>query len=106
MIHDTVNAILEAEKQADLDIAKATEDAKESILQAEKEAEKIRHDVVERMKIERKKTVEAAVADAEKQYNQILTSGKQNAQRLLSATDVQKAVDFIKEKVIEKYVHC
>ena len=105
MIHETVNAILEAEEKVAKDIAQATEDAKESVMQAEKEAERIRSEVVTRMKAERKKTAETAAADAEKQYNQILASGKQNAQRLLSTTDTTEAVDFIKEKVFSTYVH-
>ncbi len=105
MIHETINAILAAEQATADEIARATEDAKESIIQAEKEAEKIRSEVVARMKAERKKTVEAATADAEKQYNQILASGKQNAQRILSSTDLSKAIGFIKEKVTETYVH-
>lgn len=105
MIHETVNAILETEEAVAKEIAQATEDAKESVLQAEKEAERIRSEVIARMKNERKKTVEAATADGEKQYNQILASGKQNAQRLLSTTDTTAAVEFIKEKVLSGYVH-
>ena len=105
MIQDTINAVLKAEQQAAQDIARATEDAKDSIAQAEKEAERIRSEVVVRMKSERQKTVEAATADAEKQYVQILTSGKQNAQRILSTTELTPAIDFIKEKVTERYVH-
>jgi len=106
MIHETVDAILAAEDQVAREIAQATEDAKESVQQAEKEAERIRTEVVTRMKAERKKTAEAAMADGEKQYTQILASGKQNAQRLLSSTDLTSAVEYIKEKVTATYVHC
>ncbi len=106
MIHETVDAILAAEDQVAREIAQATEDAKESVQQAEKEAERIRAEVVTRMKVERKKTAEAAMADGEKQYTQILASGKQNAQRLLSSTDLTPAVEYIKEKVTATYVHC
>ena len=106
MIHETVDAILAAEEKVARDIAQATEDAKESVQQAEKEAERIRADVVARMKVERKKSAEAAMADGEKQYTQILASGKQNAQRLLTATDLGPAVDYIKKKVTAAYVHC
>ncbi|MBO4539329.1 MAG: hypothetical protein J5781_03555 [Clostridia bacterium] len=106
MIHETVDAILAAEDKVAKEIAQATEDAKESVQQAEKEAERIRTEVVVRMKAERKKTAEAAMADGEKQYTQILASGKQNAQRLLSSTDLTPAVEYIKEKVTATYVHC
>lgn len=106
MIHETVDAILAAEERVARDIAQATEDAKESVQQAEKEAERIRAEVVIRMKSERKKSAEAAIADGEKQYTQILASGKQNAQRILTATDLGPAVDYIKNKVIAAYVDC
>lgn len=105
MIHEAVNEILAVEEKMAQEIARTTEDAKESVVQAEVQAEKIRADVVTKMKADRRKAVEEANADGEKQFNQIVASGKQNAQRLLSTTDRAKAVEFIKEKVLSGYVH-
>ena len=104
MIHDAVNEILKVEEEVSGQIARTMEDAKETVMQAEKEAEKIRADAVVRMKEENRRSADVARQDAEKQYNQIMASGKQNAQRLLSGTDVTSAADFIKQKVLSAYV--
>ncbi len=105
MIHDTVQEIIAAEKEAERMNAQALEDARVSVAQAEKESEKITKDVVDMVKEERRKVVANALSDGEKLYNQIVAGGKQNVARLQNATDTDKAAQFIKEKVFSEYVN-
>lgn len=105
MITDTVNAILEAEKQAEEITSSASEEAKVIVSQAETEAEKIRLDAVEKVKKERTKVIESAVKEGDASYAKIVLAGKKQSDKIENGTALDKAADFIKEKVLTEYVN-
>ena len=104
MIQDTVNDILLAEQEADKITADANEEAKRIVTTAEENAAKLRAETVRSVKEERKKVVESAEQEGNAQYEQILLAGKKRADALRQGTDVDKAAEFIKNKVLEGYV--
>ena len=104
MIQDTVHEILKAEAEADKITADANEEAKRIVTIAEENAAKLRLETVRSVKVERKQVVESAEKEGDAQYEQILLAGKKTADRLQKDTDVTKAVEFIKSKVLEGYV--
>lgn len=103
MITDTINAILEAEQQANHMLAQASEDAKNMVADADNECEKIRNIAKDAVKEDRKKVVESATKEGETEYEKIILSGKNSADKLKKSTDTTKAVEFIKEKVLTSY---
>ena len=104
MIQDTVNEILKAEAEAEKITADANEEAKRVVTLAEENATKLRAETVRSVKEERKKVVESAEKEGDAQYEQILLAGKSRADGLRKNTDVKKAAEFIKNKVLEGYV--
>ena len=104
MIQDTVNEILKAEAEADNITADANEEAKRVVTLAEENATKLRAETVRAVKEERKQVVASAEKEGDAQYEQILLAGRSRADRLRKDTDVKKAVEFIKDKVLEGYV--
>lgn len=105
MLKDTLNEILKAEQEADEIMAKAEEDAKQAVLSAELECDRIRKTTVKAVKEERKKVVESATKEGDVQYAKILSIGNQTAEKMAKETDVAVAVKFIKEKVLSGYVN-
>ena len=103
MLKDTILEIKEVEKEADEMCAKALEDAKNAVISADEESNRIKIDAVNQVKAERKKVIEAAEKDATKQYDLIINSGIERAKELKEKTDTSKAVDFIKEKLVSSY---
>ncbi len=103
MVTDTINAILEAEEKANQMTSQAAEDAKAMVIDADAECEKIRNIAKEAVKEDRKKTVESATKEGDSQYEKIVLSGKRSADELKAQTDIAKAVEFIKEKVLKSY---
>lgn len=104
MIEETVNAILKAEKEAKEMEDQAMSDAKAMVANASEEADKIRKNAVFKVKEERLKVVEQAESEGEKQADAILKIGIKTASTLAEKTNIEKAVEIIKEKVIKKYV--
>ena len=105
MINDTLNEILQAEEEAAQIMQRAEEDAKQTVISADAECEKIRKTTVKAVKEERKKVVESANREGDKQYAKILEAGVTVAQNMERNTDVTEAVKFIKEKVLSNYVN-
>lgn len=103
MVTETINAILEAEEKANQMISQATEEAKAMVVSADIECEKIRNIAKEAVKEDRKKTVESATKEGDSQYEKIVILGNKDAEALKKQTDISKAVDFIKEKVLTSY---
>jgi vacuolar-type H+-ATPase subunit H len=103
MINDTLDAIIAAEKQADELTAKAAEDARQAVASADEESARIRSETVKAVKSERKKVIESAEDDGKTQCDRIMASGKTVAEKLVKETDVDAAVNFIKEKVLSDY---
>lgn len=103
MITDTINAILEAENQANHMLTQASEDAKNMVANADNECEKIRNIAKDAVKEDRKKVVENATKEGDAEYEKIMLSGKRAADKLKKSTDLIKAVEFIKEKVLTSY---
>ncbi|MBR1746697.1 MAG: hypothetical protein IJ735_00625 [Clostridia bacterium] len=104
MIQDTVNEILQAEAEAERITAEANEEAKRVVTVAEENATKLRAETVKSVKEERKKVAESAEKEGDAQYEKILLAGKAKADDLREHTDVNKAAEFIKNKVLEGYV--
>ncbi len=103
MIADTINAILAAEEEVNQLVSQATEDAKAMVADASLECEKIRNTAKEAVKEERKKVVELASKEGDKQYKDILSSGKNAVDKLKKSTEKTQAVEFIKQKVLAGY---
>lgn len=104
MLEQIISEIKEAEAKADEMIGSALDEAKAIYLSAESEAEKIRKDAVARVKEERKKVVEFAEKEANDEYAAILSLGKKKSEELIASVSSDAAVDFIKKKVLERYV--
>lgn len=103
MIQETVNAILEAEAKAGEITAQAADEAKLIVQNADGEADKLRSETVEKVKAERKKVADSAENEGNAEYQKILLAGNKQTDKLLKTTDVTKAAEFIKEKVISGY---
>ncbi len=99
MIQDTVKAVIEAEKQAAEITKAASEEGKIIVANAEKEAEKLRISTVNEVKEERKKVVASAEEEGEKEYEKIILAGKAQAAKLSEGVKLDKAIEFIKEKI-------
>lgn len=103
MITETINAILASEEQANQMLLQASEDAKAMVADADNECEKIRNIAKDAVKQDRKSVVESATKEGDAQYEKIILSGKMAADKLKKSTDITKAVEFIKEKVLTSY---
>lgn len=103
MLETTISEILKAEEDADAMVKQATDDGKQMVANANAEGEKIRLETLSAVKLERKNVVDKATQDAEKQYEEIINSGKKHSQALKDEVDISKAVKFIQEKVFSRY---
>lgn len=105
MLNETINAILKTEAEADAMVKEALEEAKTMVVNADAEAEKIRANIKKLVKEDRISVAMQANADGDKQYEHILLSGEKQAAVIVADTDVVKAVAYIKEKVLSRYVN-
>lgn len=103
MLKQTIESIIEAEKKADKIVNDALSDAKTMSENAAVEAEKIKNDTVKKVKAERQKVIETANKGAEENYNNIISLGKKEAEKILSKTKTDKVIDLIKIKVLNRY---
>lgn len=103
MIEETLKAVLEAEAQADEIMQKALEDAKATVAHADTEAEKIRKDIREKVKADRKNVVIQANKDADIKFDEIIKNESIKCVELKKNTQKTEAVDMIKEKILNKY---
>ncbi len=106
MITEILDEIRIAEAEAEEITKKAAEDAKQTVLHADEESRKIRLTTVKAVKEERRKVAETAAKEGGVQYAKIVASGKTAADKLVKETSVDKAAEFIKEKVLTAYVDC
>jgi len=103
MITETVNAVLQAENEANTITAQAMEEAKRIVSDAQNTAEAIRKNTAARMKSDRKIVVAEAEKQGEEEFIKITEAGKQATDKLEKEISVEKAVEFIKNKVLSSY---
>ena len=60
---------------------------------------------MEKVKKERANVIESALKEGNDSYEKILLAGKQQSDKIENGTALNKAVDFIKEKVLSEYVN-
>ena len=106
MINEILDEIRAVEQEADELTKKAIEDARQTVLEADEECRKIRLTTIKAVKEERRKVVDNANKEGGAIYAKIVGDGKRAAEKLVKDTDVEKAVEFIKEKVLAGYVGC
>ena len=105
MINDILEEIRVAEKEAEEMMERAVEDAKLAVISADEESRNIPNMTVRAVKEERRKVVESAMKEGNTQYNKILFAGKQEADKIIRETEINKAVDFIKERILASYAN-
>lgn len=105
MINEILDEIRVAEKEAEEMVKKAAEDARQTVLDADEKCRIIRAETVKSVKEERRKVVEKANAEGDAKFAEIVNKGKEEAKKTIEATNTDKAVEFIKEKVLSGYVN-
>lgn len=103
MLKQTIESIVEAEKKAEKLIQDALNEAKSMSENADIEAEKIKIDTIKKVKAEREKVKETAKKEAEENYENILSLGKKKAEKILNETKTDKVVEKIKNRILDKY---
>ena len=103
MINDILDEIRIAEKEAEEMMERAIEDAKLAVISADEEGRNIRNTTIRAVKEERRKVVESATKEGNTRYNKILSAGKLEADRIIKETEINKAVELIKEKILSNY---
>ena len=112
MMKDLLEEIRNAEKEAEDIQAKAIEEAKQMVLNADEESRKIRNDTIKAVKYERLKVIESANKEGQAQAAKIISSGKVSSAKMIKEMELTKSVDFvmaivfIKDKVFERYGNC
>ena len=104
MINEILDEIRIAEKEADEIQKKAAEDARQTVLDADEKCRIIRAETVKSVKEERRKVVDKANAEGDAVFAEIVRKGQEQANAKIKETDTNKAVEFIKEKVLSGYV--
>lgn len=105
MVEEVIRDILDAEKKAKDILEKADLKAKEIIRKAESDSEKISDDAALSLKKELKEADIKSEDIAEKLYQQIIASGKDDNENIRKKAEPKKgnASDFIVERFISKY---
>ncbi|HHU43212.1 MAG: hypothetical protein QM214_01795 [Bacillota bacterium] len=103
MLKETVQTIIQAEEKAEKIINDALAEAKQMSLNATNEAERIKKDTVEKVRLDRQKVIETAMKEADERYEEIISLGIEKARKMIKETPTDKAVQIIKDKVLNKY---
>lgn len=103
MLNQTLESIIVAETKAEKLINDALNEAKAMSTNATIEAEKIKIDTVRNVKEERGRVTETATKEAEENYENIISLGKDAAEKLIRESDTTQVVKIIKAKVLSKY---
>lgn len=105
MVEEVIRDILDAEKNAKEILEKADLKAKEIIRKAEADSDKISDDAAVSLKKELKKADIKSEDIAEKLYEQIIASGKEDNENIRKKAEPKKkqASDLIVERFISKY---
>ncbi len=102
MIKDVVNTIIEAENKAEELLAKANQQAKEILLNGEKQIE----DLKQKFSVNRKSEIKSAILKAEKKGEEkaaeIIKAGEAECAKLVknSESKMQDAVNFVIERLV------
>ena len=104
MIEEILEEIKEAEKKAEKIISDAEEQAKQIVVDADKSAVKIKVEATNFVKNERQNVIATAEKDAANIFDKTILEGKKSAERIISNTDISKAVEFIKAELFNLYV--
>lgn len=106
MLNEIIESILDAEREAEKIIQDALEEAKAMNANAVVEAEKIKNDTVRKVRDERRMVISTAEKEAEESYDEIMALGKKHAEKILRETKTVDVAQNIKEKVLKKYGDC
>lgn len=102
-VKNLLQEITAAEAEADQMMADAMAEARRVNLEADAEAIKMADDARNAFKEEKKRIIESAEAEAEKEYERIIALGNAKAEELRSGTDTAEAVKTIAEAFINRY---
>lgn len=106
MLNEIIESILDAEREAEKIIQDALEEAKTMNANAVVEADKIKNDTIQKVKDERRLVISTAEKEAEESYDEIIALGKKQAEKILRDTKTAGVAQCIKEKVLKKYGNC
>lgn len=106
MLNEIIGSILDAEREAEKIVQDALEEAKVMNANAVVEAEKIKNDTIQKVRDERRMVISTAEKEAEESYDEIISLGKKHAEKILRETKTAAVAQNIKEKVLKKYGDC
>lgn len=102
-IKTLLQEITDAEAEAAQMMDNAMAEARRVNLEADAEALKMADDARNAFKEEKKRIIESAEAEAEKEYERIIALGNARADALRNGTDTAEAVKTIAEAFINRY---
>lgn len=104
MLKQIVDSIIDAEKSAELQIAKAQEQSKSILFEAQTKADEIAENAAAKNKKLAKSLEDDAVAKADVKAAQVLADGKKQADEniLKFSKNKDEAIDFVVGRLIDK----
>jgi vacuolar-type H+-ATPase subunit H len=103
MIQELVNRIHQAEEEAEAMVARALEEAKAMNFDADAEAARILADAKAKIKTEKKKVTENAEMEAQIRFDDILSIGEREAEKLMRSVDIAAEAEAIADFYCEQY---
>lgn len=103
MIKETINQVLETEKQAEEIIAAAMAEANQISQTTETDLENMRKEFRAALQEYTKTTLDKARAEADKHNAKTMSDAEKEGEGLRKSADTDKAAKYIAEKVLAKY---
>ncbi len=105
IIDDVMKDVRSSEENADIVIEQAKQQAKESVLAAEAEADKMRAENKQRLKDLRRQAQLDAAGRAAERRDALMKKGENAAKELVDNKNsaVEEAADFVVEKLLSQY---
>lgn len=102
-VKNLLQEITAAEAEADKMMADAMTEARRVNHEADAEALRMADEAREAFKVEKRNIIASAEAEAEKEYERIISLGNARAEELRSGTDTTEAVSIIAEAFVNRY---
>jgi vacuolar-type H+-ATPase subunit H len=103
MIKEAINSILEAEKEADKIVKQANAEALEMVADAKKQHARIKTDTRKRLEEEARNEYARAAAEGDKKAEEIFAKCREEIKKLAAGgeSNAQKAKQFIKRRLVD-----